>query len=202
MYTNVPRPRLCHLRRWPHFNGFGFNLHAEKNKVEQFIGKVDPGSPAESAGLREHDRIIEVNYWPISNDSHKQVVARIKEGVQRGDTRNTDEVILLVLDATAWDYYKRRGIMPKSSDPNVEHLETEDRGTPRTPDAPPSYKSTMDTDKPGNVRPTPPIQLEQPATHYRNVTDFTGPTVTKTSEVRETTNRMCCCSARVFSHRK
>ena len=189
MNTNVPRPRLCHLRRWPHFNGFGFNLHAERNKVGQFIGKVDPGSPAESAGLREHDRIIEVNYCPISNDSHKQVVQRIKDGVERGDTRNTDEVVLLVLDAAAWDYYNRKGIMPKSNDPNVEHLEAEDHGKPRTPEAPPSYKSTIDTEKPATVRPSTPIQREQPVAHYRNVTDFTGPTVTKTSEVRETLHR-------------
>ena len=56
----APRPRLCHIVKWPDFDGYGFNLHAEKNRPGQFIGKVDPGSPAEMAGLREGDKIVEV----------------------------------------------------------------------------------------------------------------------------------------------
>ena len=32
----------------------------------QYIGKVDPDSPAEAAGLREGDKIIEVNGVNIS----------------------------------------------------------------------------------------------------------------------------------------
>jgi Na(+)/H(+) exchange regulatory cofactor NHE-RF1 len=61
---NLPyavRPRLCHLKKWDNFNGYGFNLHAERSKTSQHIGKVDLNSPAESAGLKEGDRIIEVN---------------------------------------------------------------------------------------------------------------------------------------------
>ncbi len=30
---NAPRPRLCHVKKWPNFQGYGFNLHAEKGKV-------------------------------------------------------------------------------------------------------------------------------------------------------------------------
>lgn len=33
-------------------NGYGFHLHGEKGKSGQFIRKVEPGSPAEAAGLR------------------------------------------------------------------------------------------------------------------------------------------------------
>lgn len=57
---DAPCPRLCHLIKWPDFDGYGFNLHAEKNKSGQFIGKVDDDSPAVLAGLREGDKIIEV----------------------------------------------------------------------------------------------------------------------------------------------
>lgn len=32
-------PRLCHLVKWPDFRDYGFNLHAEKNKLGQYIGK-------------------------------------------------------------------------------------------------------------------------------------------------------------------
>jgi predicted metalloprotease with PDZ domain len=126
-YTNEPRPRLCHLRRWPNFVGYGFNLHCEKSKPGQYIGKVDPDSPAESAGLREYDRIIEVNFVPIGNENHKQVVSRIKEGVTRNGTKYPEEVILLVLDPDADAYYKTKSIIVRSSDSNVEKLETEIR---------------------------------------------------------------------------
>ena len=72
---NAPRPRLCHVTKWPHFDGYGFNLHAEKAKPGQFIGKVDAGSPAEAAGLKEGDRIVEVNGANISLENHKQVIS-------------------------------------------------------------------------------------------------------------------------------
>lgn len=127
--SNKPRPRLCHLRRWPDFTGYGFNLHCDKNKPGQFIGKVDDHSPAQSAGLREGDRIIEVNYVPIGNENHKQVVARIKEGVSRDGAKHDDEVILLVVDADTDAYYKHNSIVVRSRDPNVEKLSTMERST-------------------------------------------------------------------------
>ena len=48
------------LRRWPDFDGFGFNLHSEKGKPGQYIGKVDDCSPSTAAGLRRGDWIVEV----------------------------------------------------------------------------------------------------------------------------------------------
>ena len=126
-YSNEPRPRLCHLRRWPDFFGYGFNLHCERAKPGQYIGKVDPNSPAESAGLRENDRIVEVNFAPVGTENHKQVVARIKEGVTRDGTKYPEEVILLVVDQDTDDYYKSKSRVIQSSDPNVEKLETESR---------------------------------------------------------------------------
>lgn len=71
-------PRLCHVVKRADFDGYGFNLHAEKGKPGQYIGKVDDNSPAESAGLRQGDRILEVNGQNISSETHKQVVERIK----------------------------------------------------------------------------------------------------------------------------
>lgn len=68
----------------------GFNLHAEKGKPGQYVGKVDANSPAELAGLREGDRIIEVNAIDIGSETHKQVVERIKA--------IPNETTLLVID--------------------------------------------------------------------------------------------------------
>ncbi|WP_254461940.1 PDZ domain-containing protein, partial [Yersinia enterocolitica] len=84
------KPRLCHLVKWPDFQGYGFNLHAERGKAGQFIGKVDDGSPAEAAGLKSGDRIVEINGVNIGNENHQQVVGRIKAG--------GDEVSILVVD--------------------------------------------------------------------------------------------------------
>ncbi|XP_054745460.1 uncharacterized protein LOC129249822 [Anastrepha obliqua] len=90
--TQLPT-KLCHLIKRPDFEGYGFNLHSEKVKPGQFIGKVDINSPAEVAGLKEGDRIIEVNAVNISHESHKQVVQRIKA--------MSNEVRLLIIDAHA-----------------------------------------------------------------------------------------------------
>lgn len=97
MSTNVTADskltRLCHVIKRDDFDGYGFNLHAEKGKPGQYIGKVDDDSPAEVAGLKQGDRIIEVNGVNIGNETHKQVVQRIKA--------IACEVRLLVIDPMA-----------------------------------------------------------------------------------------------------
>lgn len=108
--------RLCHIVKWPDFDGYGFNLHAEKGKPGQYIGKVDEGSPAEAAGLKEGDRIIEVNGVNISNENHKQVVQRIKTV--------PDETKLLVVDSEADNYFKSKNIVIRSDLSNVVYLRT------------------------------------------------------------------------------
>ena len=67
------RPRLCHLHKVPDYEGYGFSLCVEKGRRGQFIGNVEPGSPADVAGLRDGDRIVEVNGATVSSDSHRQV---------------------------------------------------------------------------------------------------------------------------------
>lgn len=113
---DAPCPRLCHLIKWPDFDGYGFNLHAEKNKSGQFIGKVDEDSPAVLAGLREGDKIVEVNFVNISNENHRQVVERIKS--------ITNETRLLVLDESADKWYRERKMVVKSSQANVIFFRT------------------------------------------------------------------------------
>ncbi|ESN91108.1 hypothetical protein HELRODRAFT_126015, partial [Helobdella robusta] len=85
-----PCPRLCHLRKLPNFTGYGFNLHAEKGKTGHYIGKVDIGSPAEFAGVKDGDRIVEVNGVNLCERTNKQVVERIKS--------DPNETIFLVVD--------------------------------------------------------------------------------------------------------
>ncbi|XP_077427659.1 NHERF family PDZ scaffold protein 2 [Vanacampus margaritifer] len=94
------RPRVCYLIKTE--RGYGFHLHGEKNKGGQFIRKVEPGSSADYAGLRAGDRVVEVNGENVENDSHHQVVERIREVPNR--TR------LLVVDRNTDDYLHSCGL--------------------------------------------------------------------------------------------
>lgn len=131
----IHKPRMCHLKKWPTFQGYGFNLHAERSRLGQHIGKVDAHSPAESAGLREGDRIVEVNFVNISNENHQQVVKRIRNGAPHTKkdiegleetVLNPDEVILLVLDPKADEFYKELHVVVKSDFENCQRITTAD----------------------------------------------------------------------------
>ncbi|XP_074540588.1 Na(+)/H(+) exchange regulatory cofactor NHE-RF2 isoform X2 [Halichoeres trimaculatus] len=94
------RPRLCFLTKGD--SGYGFHLHGERNRGGQYIRKVEPGSSADMAGLRPGDRVVEVNGENVENESHHQVVNRIREVPHR--TR------LLVVDKDTDDYLRRHGL--------------------------------------------------------------------------------------------
>ncbi|XP_034046851.1 Na(+)/H(+) exchange regulatory cofactor NHE-RF2 isoform X2 [Thalassophryne amazonica] len=95
-------PRLCHLVRSE--TGYGFNLHSERSRPGQYIRSLDPGSPADQAGLRPQDRLIEVNGVNIEGMRHAEVVAFIKNG--------GDETRLLVVDPETDEHFKRMGVVP------------------------------------------------------------------------------------------
>lgn len=116
------RPRLCHIMKWPDFDGYGFNLHAERGKAGQYIGKVDEGSPSEKAGLKEGDRIVEINGTNIGNENHQQVVSRIKAG--------GDQVQLLVVDPECDKFYKDNKQVVRGDLPEVVKLNS-NRDEPR-----------------------------------------------------------------------
>ncbi|XP_054615107.1 Na(+)/H(+) exchange regulatory cofactor NHE-RF1 [Dunckerocampus dactyliophorus] len=75
------RPRLCTLEKGD--NGYGFHLHGEKGKTGQFIRLVEPDSPAEASGLLAGDRLVFVNGEDVENESHQQVVGRIRAASSR-----------------------------------------------------------------------------------------------------------------------
>ncbi|XP_059408912.1 Na(+)/H(+) exchange regulatory cofactor NHE-RF2-like [Carassius carassius] len=102
--TKDLRPRLCHMTIGE--QGYGFNLHCKKSRVGQFIRSVDPDSPAERAGLRPRDRLIEVNDTSIEGLRHAEVVVLIKAG--------GTETRLLVVDPDTDELFNRLGIIPTS----------------------------------------------------------------------------------------
>lgn len=112
-------PRLCHIKKWADFQGYGFNLHAERDRKGQFIGQIDAGSPADAGGLKDGDRIIEVNGENVEDDSHQQVIQRIKAG--------GDQTKMLVLDRSADDYFRAKGINVNGRMSNVKTITTPER---------------------------------------------------------------------------
>lgn len=117
----------------------------------QFIGKVDPGSAAEAAGLRLGDRIIEVNGHNVTEESHREVVQRIKSV--------PNETKLLVIDPSGQLYFAERKIVITPSIPNLQKM--------RTPDTPPTARQQ-------NNRPT---QLPLEEEKSRNNTNGAPPTL-------------------------
>jgi len=74
---------------WNDGRGYGFNMQAHRVRSGHFVGVVDAGSPAEAAGLRNGDRIVEVNGDNVEQEAHRDVVEKIKA--------ISDEVRLLVV---------------------------------------------------------------------------------------------------------
>lgn len=111
-----PKPRLCHLRKWPDFAGYGFNLHAEKGRSGHFVGRVDEGSPAAAGGLCQGDRIVEVNGTNIGNENHQQVVTRIQ--LVPHETR------ILVVDPETDEFYRKNRVIVRSDMLDVQLIET------------------------------------------------------------------------------
>ncbi|KAI1884222.1 hypothetical protein AGOR_G00224230 [Albula goreensis] len=83
------RPRLCVLERGS--DGYGFHLHGERGKTGQFIRLVEPDSPSENSGLRAGDRLVFVNGENVENDSHQQVVCRIRATIGKLELIVVDE---------------------------------------------------------------------------------------------------------------
>uniref|UniRef100_UPI003AAC1613 Na(+)/H(+) exchange regulatory cofactor NHE-RF1a isoform X1 n=1 Tax=Centroberyx gerrardi TaxID=166262 RepID=UPI003AAC1613 len=101
------RPRLCHMKKGS--SGYGFNLHSEKTKPGQYIRAVDEDSPAQRAGLKPQDKIVQVNSMSVLGMQHSEVVMAIKAG--------GDETSLLVVDPETDDFFKSCNAVPTE-----EHL--------------------------------------------------------------------------------
>lgn len=96
------KPRLVHIKEQGGVKGFGFNLKVIDGNIGQIIGIVDPGSPAEAAGLRYGDRLLEVNGVNVEFcSSHRDVVRQIKS--------IPNETKLLVINMDSYEHYRTSG---------------------------------------------------------------------------------------------
>ncbi|NWI10142.1 NHRF3 protein, partial [Crypturellus soui] len=94
----VDKPRICKMVKGP--NGFGFNLNMIKNKPGLFINEVQNGEPADIAGLKDNDFLIEVNGVNVMDEPYQQVVKRVKD--------SGDKVTLLVCSKDAYEHLQNQ----------------------------------------------------------------------------------------------
>ena len=127
--------RKCTVRKWATFQGYGFNLHADSTGA-QFLGAVDAGSPAEAAGMREADRIIEVNGQSTAAKSHAEVVQIIKS--------DPAEATLLLATPAVLEEYRAAGVTPHGGLAQVSVIVC-----PEAPPAEPAQHETQATGERG-----------------------------------------------------
>lgn len=90
------KPRL--VRIFKQEDNFGFTLEYDENRDGHYITNITPSGPAERAGLKQDDRMIQINGINIEADDQEDVVFRIEEC--------ENEIVLLVTDCQSDDHYK------------------------------------------------------------------------------------------------
>ncbi|XP_036601986.1 Na(+)/H(+) exchange regulatory cofactor NHE-RF4 [Trichosurus vulpecula] len=98
-------PRQLHLEKGP--RGFGFLLREEKGpngQLGQFLWEVDPGLPADQAGMRAGDRLVAVAGESVEGLGHEETVTRIQAQGRH--------LSLIVVDPEADSFYSMVRLSP------------------------------------------------------------------------------------------
>ncbi|XP_021052710.1 Na(+)/H(+) exchange regulatory cofactor NHE-RF3 [Mus pahari] len=96
------QPRVVVIKKGS--NGYGFYLRAGPEQKGQIIKDIEPGSPAEAAGLKNNDLVVAVNGKSVEALDHDGVVEMIRKG--------GDQTTLLVLDKEAARIYSLARFSP------------------------------------------------------------------------------------------
>ena len=71
------QPRVCTIMKGSH-EEHGFFLAIDRDRGGNIIRRIERGGPADRAGLRDGDRILELNGETIDKMSHEDCVEKIK----------------------------------------------------------------------------------------------------------------------------
>uniref|UniRef100_A0A8D2L6Z3 PDZ domain containing 1 n=1 Tax=Varanus komodoensis TaxID=61221 RepID=A0A8D2L6Z3_VARKO len=93
----IPQLRLCYLVKEK--NSYGFSLKTIAGQTGLFLVDLVPQGPAVKAGVQPNDRLIEVNGENVENDTHEEVVEKVK--------RSGNQVVFLLSNKESDHYYNR-----------------------------------------------------------------------------------------------
>ncbi|XP_049976050.1 Na(+)/H(+) exchange regulatory cofactor NHE-RF4 isoform X6 [Alexandromys fortis] len=99
------KPRCLNIEKGP--QGFGFLLREEKGLdgcLGQFLWEVDPGLPADKAGMKAGDRLVAVAGESVDGLCHEETVSRIRAQGSR--------VSLIVVDPEADRFFNMVRLSP------------------------------------------------------------------------------------------
>ncbi|CAF1468030.1 unnamed protein product, partial [Didymodactylos carnosus] len=148
----APVARLCRIRKFPTSPFYGFFLCGDPKKLGRvFISDVTKNSPAAVCGLRDGDRIIEINGQTTENLKYEDILEIIKQHTSE------DDLQFLLLDKKSLHWYREKNYPVSSRTlPTIIHIEP------------------IINEVPQSVKPTP-----VPAT-YTKVVGFTDRRMSKT----------------------
>ncbi|XP_034540533.1 PDZ domain containing 3b isoform X2 [Notolabrus celidotus] len=98
--VSKPNPRLCVLKR-EEGETYAFNLRVEGGREGHIIRNVASGGVAERSGLRDGDRLLEVNNCYVNDVPHPEVAANIR--------MSGNQLCLLVLDGDEYEQALSQG---------------------------------------------------------------------------------------------
>ncbi|XP_063161570.1 Na(+)/H(+) exchange regulatory cofactor NHE-RF3 [Candoia aspera] len=94
---SAPQPYLCYLTKTK--NSYGFSLKSIAGQKGLFIVDLTPQGPAAKAGVQPNDRLIEINGENVENNTHEEVVEKVK--------RSGNQVVFLLSDKETDQHYYR-----------------------------------------------------------------------------------------------
>ncbi|UJR23589.1 hypothetical protein I4U23_026578 [Adineta vaga] len=116
---DAPIARLCRIRKFPSSPFYGFFLCGNPKRLGRvYVSNIKKNSSAAVCGLRNGDRIIEVNGINIQSLTYETILNKIKLHLEHRDLE------LLVLDKKSLRWYRARNY-PVSSQtlPTIVHIE-------------------------------------------------------------------------------
>jgi predicted metalloprotease with PDZ domain len=111
-FVNFPKltPRICSVFLSENDTAFGFDVASGMNHIGLYIQKVFPNSPASIAGLRNNDRIIEINGRNVDKRSSRSIKKKLNK------IQKKNSLILLVVDTQTYEHYTTKNMTMSSAD--------------------------------------------------------------------------------------
>ncbi|NXJ90657.1 NHRF3 protein, partial [Corythaixoides concolor] len=110
--TAVPQPRLCYLVKEE--KSYGFSLKTTEGQKGLFIVELSSHGAAAKAGVQNNDRLIEINGNNVENDTHAEVVEKVK--------KSGNHVMFLLSNEETDRYYTSQKLVLSKESANLRLL--------------------------------------------------------------------------------